>query len=49
MSYWIGRMERAPSREKSGTGKVGFGITGRGVAGGLVTVTIRFWWLMVLK
>jgi len=49
MSYWIGRMERAPRREKSGTGKVGLGITGRGVAGGLVTVTIRFWWLMVLK
>ena len=32
-----------------GFGKVGLMMTGRGVAGGFVTVTIRFWWLLVLK
>ena len=41
-------MERAPRAPKVGVGKVGFAMTGRGVKGGLVTVTIRFCWLLVL-
>ena len=41
-SYCTGRIEIAPARVKSGVGKVGLTITGRGVAGGFVTVTIRF-------
>jgi hypothetical protein len=32
----------APARSNGGLGKVGLMITGRGVAGGFVTVTIRF-------
>src|SRR5918993_3957263 len=48
-SHCTGRIEIAPARVKSGVGNVGLTMTGRGVAGGLVTVTIRFWWLLVLK
>ena len=45
----MGRMVLPSPRSKGGTGKVGFAMLTRGVAGGLVTVTIRFWWLLVLK
>ena len=47
-SYWMGRMVLPRPRSKGGTGKVGLAMLTRGVAGGLVTVTIRFWWLLVL-
>ena len=42
-------MDVAPARLKGGVGNVGLAITGRGVNGGLVIVTIRFCWLLVLK
>ena len=36
-------------RSNGGFGNVALGMTNRGVAGGLVTVTIRFCWFVVLK
>ena len=42
----MGRMDSAPARPKSGFGKVGFAMTGRGVKGGFVMVTMRFCWLV---
>jgi hypothetical protein len=47
-SYWMGRIDCDPVANE-GTGKMGLAMTGRGVAGGFVTVTIRFCWLFVLK
>src|SRR5688572_27071873 len=47
-SHWIGRIDMLPPRV-NGLGNVGLAITGRGVAGGFVTVTIRFCWFCVLK
>ena len=46
MSSWIGRTEMPPARSNGGTGNEGLAITTRGVAGGLVTVTIRSCWLL---
>src|SRR6266540_6449362 len=49
MSHCIGRIERPDVRSNGAFGKVGFANTTRGVAGGLVTVTMRFCELLVLK
>ena len=48
-SHCIGRIERPDVRSNGAFGNVGFANTTRGVAGGLVTVTIRFCELLVLK
>ena len=48
-SHCTGLMVLPTPRSNGGDGNVGFAITNRGVAGGLVTVTIRFCWLLVLK
>src|SRR5690349_14737081 len=47
--YSIGRTDGMELAAKLGRGKLGLAMTGRGVQGGLVTVTIRFCWLFVLK
>ena len=47
-SHWTGRIEWA-TRARSGGRERRVRDHGRGVAGGLVTVTIRFCWLLVLK
>ena len=40
--HWTGRIELPTPRSNGGVGNVGLAITNRGVAGGFVTVTIRF-------
>src|SRR5205814_8190498 len=47
--HWTGRIELPTPRSNGGVGNVGLAITNRGVAGGFVTVTIRFCWFIVLK
>ena len=48
-SHCTGRIELPTPRSNGGFGNVGLAMTNRGVAGGFVTVTIRFCWLLVLK
>ena len=48
-SHCTGRTDRPDVRSNGGFGNVGLGNTTRGVAGGFVTVTIRFCELLVLK